>query len=178
MQLIKLAAASLGVRAGIRFPGKRARARPGARSEGGQASVEFALLLVLVLFPFFFGVLKVGILVNQYLELTDAVGIGARQLAISAGQTTDPCNTAATTIQRAAPFLTAANLTFTFVINGTSYPGVSCSSSSTTTGAAGNMAPGAALTVTATYPCNLKIFGANLAPSGCTMTAQTTEIIQ
>ncbi len=65
MQLIKLAAASLGVHAGIRFPGKRARARSGASSEGGQASVEFALLLVLVLFPFFVGVITVGIVVNQ-----------------------------------------------------------------------------------------------------------------
>ena len=175
MQLMKLAAASLGVRVGIRSLGKRVRARPGASSEGGQASVEFALLLVFVLFPFFVGIITVGVVVNRYLELTDAVGIGARQLAISRGQTTDPCNMAATTIERAAPFLTSANLTFTFVINGTSYPGASCSSSNTT--AVTNMVSGATATVTATYPVNFSIWGTKY-DTGQNMTAQTTEIIQ
>jgi Flp pilus assembly protein TadG len=176
MQLMKFTAASLGVRAGIRFPGKRVRGRSGASSERGQASVEFALLLVFILFPFFVGIITVGVVVNRYLELTDAVGIGARQLAISrAANLTDPCNMAVTTIERAAPFLIPANLTFTFVINGTSYPGVSCSGTNTT--AVTNMVSGAAITVTATYPVAFSVWGTKY-DTGQTMTAQTTEIIQ
>ena len=185
MQLMKLVAASLGVRAGIRSPGRRVHARSGASSERGQASVEFALLLVFILLPFFVGIITVGVVINRYLELTDAVSIGARQLAISRGScvgtgcpnTTDPCAAAVATIEGAAPFLISSNLTFTFVINGTTYPGTSCSSSGTTTGAAGNMSAGAALTVTATYPVNFSVWGTKY-DTGQTMTAQTTEIIQ
>jgi len=171
MQLMKLAAASLGVRVGIRSSGKRVRARPGASSEGGQASVEFALLLVFILFPFFVGIITVGVVINRYLELTDAVSIGARQLAISRGQTADPCATAAAVIEQAAPFLTPGNITFTFVLNGNSYPGASCPAG------AANMAQGATATVTATYPVNFSIWGTKY-DTGQNMTAQTTEIIQ
>ncbi len=175
MQLIKLVAALLGVRAGIRSPGKRVHVRSGASSEGGQASVEFALLLVFILLPFFVGMITVGVVVNRYLELTDAVSIGARELAISRGQTTDPCNMAATTIERTTPFLISSDLTFTFVINGTSYPGTSCSSSNTT--AVTNMVPGATFTVTATYPVAFSVWGTKY-DTGQNMTAQTTEVMQ
>ena len=51
------------------------------------------------------------------------------------------------------------------------------SSSSTTTGAAGNLTQGQAAVVTATYPCSLAVFGANYA-SSCSLSAQVTEIIQ
>jgi hypothetical protein len=87
-------------------------------------------------------------------------------------QTADPCATTAAAIEHAAPFLAPANITFTFVLNGNSYSGATCPAG------AANMAQGAAATVTATYPCNLSVFGHNYAPSNCTMTAQTTEIIQ
>jgi hypothetical protein len=39
------------------------------------------------------------------------------------------------------------------------------------------MVQGSAATLTATYPCNFSIWGTNFAPN-CTMTAQTTEVIQ
>ena len=118
-----------------------------------------------------------GIALHSYLELTNAVSIGARLLAISRGQTTNPCATTATAVYHAAPLLNPANLTFTLVLNGTTYPGASCSSPNTTTGAAGNLVQGSDATVTATYPCNLKVFGYNYAPS-CIMTARTTELTQ
>lgn len=149
---------------------------PDASREEGNALVEMALvipilmLIVTALFAF-------GIGLNNYLELTDAVSIAARQMAISRGQTTDPCAQAVTTIERAAPQLKPASLTFTFVLNGTSYPGTSCSSSTTTTGAAGNLVQGASAQMTVTYPCNLAVYGRNYAPS-CTLTAQTTELVQ
>ena len=176
MQLIKLTAASPGLRVGARFLGKPVRARLRTSDEGAQALVEFAvclpilMLIVTAIFTF-------GIALHNYLELTDAVSIGARLLAISRGQTTDPCATTATAVQNAAQILNTANITYKFVLNGTTYSGASCSSSSTTTGAAGNLAQGSTAQVTATYPCSLWVYGANLVPS-CTLTAQTAELVQ
>jgi Flp pilus assembly protein TadG len=163
--------------------GKRVRARPGASNEGGQAAVEFALVLPILLL-IVTGIFTFGIALHNYLELTDAVSIGARQLAIDRNAclgtgcptTTDPCAATVAIIENAAPFLVPSNLTFAVVLNGNAY-GASCSSSSTTTGAEGNMLQGTAATVTVSYPCNLSVFGANLVPN-CKMYAQTTEIIQ
>jgi len=123
------------------------------------------------------GIYTFGIALNNYLQLTDAVGISARLLAISRGQTTDPCSITTAAFYKAAPYLKTASLSFTFVLNGTTYTGTSCSSSSTTTGAAGNLVQGQPAQVTVTYPCNLAVYGKNYAPS-CTLTAQTTELEQ
>ena len=68
-------------------------------------------------------------------------------------------------------------MTFKLVLNGNTYTGTSCSSSSSTTGAAGNLVQAKAAQVTVTYPCNLAVYGRNYFP-GCTFTAQTTEIVQ
>ena len=172
----KLTAASPGERVGTRFLGKRVRTRLRTRNEGGQALVEFALVLPILLL-LLTGMMMFGIALHDYLELTNAVSIGARLLAISRGQTTDPCATTATAIYQAAPLLKPASLTLTFVLNGTTYPGASCISSTTTTGAAGNLLQGTAARVTATYPCNLRVYGFNYVPS-CIMMARTTELIQ
>jgi Flp pilus assembly protein TadG len=167
---IELTAASPGVRVGTRSLGKRVRARLRTRKEGGQAAVEFALVLPILLL-IVTGIFTFGIALHDYLELTDAVSIGARLLAISRQQTADPCDLAAKAIEKAAPFLNQSSITFTFVLNGNTNSGASC-----TSGAA-EMVQGTAATVTASYPCNLSVFGANLAPN-CKMYAQTTEIMQ
>ena len=173
----KPTAASPGVRVGTRSPGKLVRARLRTRNEEGQALVEFALSLPLLML-ILTGMMTFGIALNNYLELTNAASIGARLIAISRGQTTDPCATIATAVYHAAPFLKPANLTFTLVLNGTSYTNMaSCPSASTTTGAAGNLLQGTDAQLTVKYPCNLKVFGYNYAPS-CTMTARTTELMQ
>ena len=180
---IKPTAASPGVRVGTRSLGKRLRARLRTSKEGCQAAVEFALVLPILLL-IVTGIFTFGIAFHDYLELTDAVSIGARQLAIGRSAcmgtgcptTTDPCAATVAIIENAAPFLVWQSMKFTITLNGNAY-GASCSSSSVTTGAAGNMAQGTAATVTVSYPCNLLVFGANLAPN-CQMYAQTTEIIQ
>ena len=64
-----------------------------AQRDEGQALVEFGLVLP-VLLLMILGLIKGGILFNNYLQLTDAARTGARQLAISRGQTT-PCGDAA-----------------------------------------------------------------------------------
>ena len=150
--------------------------RPGCLNEDGQAMVEVALVLPVLLLVVT-GILTFGLAFNNYLLLTEATGIGARTLAISRGATTDPCATAASAVIAAAPLLTPANLSFTFVLNGATYTGTSCSSGSSTTGAAGNLVQGANAVLTVNYPCSLAVFGANYAPQ-CSLRAQMTELVQ
>jgi hypothetical protein len=66
---------------------------------------------------------------------------------------------------------------FSFVLNGVSYSGTTCSSSSNTTGAAANLVQGANATVIVSYPCVLKVYGANYAPT-CNLHTQMTEYVQ
>lgn len=146
------------------------------KSEEGSAVMEMAMVLPILMLVVTC-IYSFGIALNNYTELTNAVGVGARQLAISRQQTLDPCATASAVVEAAAPQLKTASLTFNFTLNGTAYSGTSCSSSTNTTGAAGNLVQGKPIVVTVTYPCNLGVYGKNFAPS-CTMSAQTTEIVQ
>jgi Flp pilus assembly protein TadG len=144
--------------------------------EKGQAMVEMALVLPVLLLVVT-GIFAFGLAFNNYVMLTEATSVGARALAISRGQTTDPCATASAAVYAAAPLLVPSNLSFTFVLNGTTYTGASCSSGSSTTGAAGNLVQGDNAVLTVTYPCSLAVYGANVAPS-CSLQAQMTELVQ
>lgn len=166
--------ASAVVRVKARCKSNQVRNRAG--HEEGQAILEFAFVMP-VLFSLVFGIIVFGIALNNYLVLTNATNISAQQLSISRGQTTDPCNTVAHAFYSAAPNLTQSSLNFSYTLNGASYSGTSCSSGSTTTGAAGNLVSGQTAQLTVTYPCNLKFFGFNPA-SGCTLTAKISEVIQ
>jgi Flp pilus assembly protein TadG len=156
-----------------------------ALGEQGGSLVEFALVLPLLLL-IITGFTTFGIALNNYLELTEATGIGAQQLAILRGNTLDPCSVAAGAVEEAAPYLTPANLTFTFVLDGTTFgpyagnttwSSSTCASASNTTGAAGDLVQGQSADMIVTYPCNLAVYGINYAPS-CKLTAQVTEIVQ
>jgi Flp pilus assembly protein TadG len=167
MHLGSQTAASPGVPVEGRSSGKQALAH--AREEQGQALLEFAFVLP-VLLILLLGVIVFGIAFNNYLTLTNATNIGAQLLVISPG-TADPCQVTSNAVIAAAPNLTPANLTFTIVLGGQhSYTGTSC------TAGAPYLVAGQTAAVTVTYPCNLKFFGFNPA-SGCTLTAQTTEVI-
>jgi Flp pilus assembly protein TadG len=144
--------------------------------QDGQAMVEIALVLPVLLLVIT-GILTFGLAFNNYLLLTEATSVGARTLAISRGETTNPCATAASAVYAAAPMLVPADLTFTFVLNGTTYKGASCSSGSSTTGAAGNLKQGSYARVTVNYPCSLAVYGADYAP-GCSLQAQISELVQ
>lgn len=141
----------------------------GNSSRRGQAMVEFAMV-VPVLLTVLTGIVSFGIVVQNSIALTNAVNSGAQLLAASRGQTTDPCATATTQIEAAAPNLTASSLSFTIVIDGTTYTSSSCSSG------ASDMVQGASAQITATYPCLYNIFKVSL--PACTLSAQTSEIIQ
>lgn len=150
--------------------------------EEGQALVEAALVLPMLLIVGT-GILIFGIFMMQILSLTEGVGNAGRLLAVSGGVTLDPCATAATAVQNSAPLLKTSNLTYQITLNpGTGdvvYSGSSCSSSSTTTGAAGNLISGGTAKVRVSYSnCSLSFYGNNLLPGGCSISQSVTETVQ
>ncbi len=130
------------------------------------------------------GIATFGLTYANYLSLTDAVYIAGQQLAVSRSQTTNPCSLVGNSIQAALPLgMVAGNVTITVVLNGVSagtFVGTAastCSSSSNTTGAAGNLVQGHNAQIIASYPCNLRIYGYNIAPT-CNFSTQVTELVQ
>ncbi len=153
----------------------------------GQALLEFALLLPLLLMVVT-GIYAFGLAFNQYLQLTEATSVGAELLGFSRGQTADPCYTAAYAIQNSAPLLDPTKISYTFVLNGNSYGPysglvVAASGSApasslcpTSSNAGATLAPGVPATVTVTYPCNLTVY--LFSQSTFNMGVAVTEIIQ
>jgi Flp pilus assembly protein TadG len=140
--------------------------------EDGQSLLEFAVSLPILLVVVT-GILAFGLVLNNYVMLTNATDNGARALAISRGQTTDPCATTVDAVYAAAPVLRQSGYTFAITLNGTKYTGTTCNSSA----AVANMVQGAQAQVTVSYPCSLAMYGMNAAP-GCMLQAQTTSLIQ
>lgn len=135
----------------------------------GAAAVEFALVAP-ILFLLIVGTAQFGIALNNYVMLTEAVSTGARQLAVSRGAAT-PRTSTVSAIQASAPTLVSGNITITTTINGTACTtDTACSTALSSN--AGNPA-----TVTATYPCDLNVFGINFAPT-CTLSSTTAERIE
>jgi Flp pilus assembly protein TadG len=149
------------------------------------------MVMTFLLVPTVVGMAEFATYLNNYLALTDAVGTGARALAISRGQTSNPCNvvgSAVTTTYQSAAIEGGAGtpaLTFTVTLTppagsaavqgpwqGPSYG--SCASTSPTTGYAANLQQGGVATVNVKFTPTL-IF--NVFPS-LQIQAQTTEIIQ
>lgn len=149
----------------VRSGGKRIR---GVRERGG-SFVEFTLVMPILMLTMT-GLVSFGFALHNDLMLTNATNTGAQLLAISRGQTTDPCATAYTSIGGAAPSLKAL-LSLTFVINGATY-----TATNTCTAGAANMVQGASAQITATYPCTLAVFGMSF--PGCKLQTQITEFIQ
>lgn len=137
--------------------------------QSGAAAVEFAFIAP-VLFLLVVGIAQFGITLNNYVILTDAVGTGARQLAVSRGTTT-PRSSSVTMVQNAATGLVTANITITTQVNGTT-----CATD-TACSTALSSAAGQAATVLATYPCDLNVMGYNFAP-GCTLSSTMSERIE
>jgi Flp pilus assembly protein TadG len=154
--------------------------------EDGSSLIEFALCLppLLLLMT---GIFAFGIAVANYVQLTNACSAGAMQLSIMRNNLTspyDPCATAVSAVEGAAPSLTAGSMKFVVVLNGTTYPtsgtptaSLSCTSTSNNAGAAANLVASKPITVTVTYPCNLTVYKANNFPS-CVLTAQSSELVQ
>lgn len=152
----------------------RVLARAGER---GSALVEMALILPMLLM-LTTGMLVFGVAMNNYMQLTNAVSIGARAVANSAEVTTDPCAVASSAVIAAAPGLSSSKLSISYTFNGNPYSGPSCSSASADTGAAGDLTSGTTATVTATYPLNLSVFGNRFSATNAVLKASSTELVQ
>jgi Flp pilus assembly protein TadG len=144
--------------------------------DDGQSLLEFALTLPVLLLVVT-GITAFGIAFNNYMALTEAVSVGARQLTVSRGQTLDPCKTFSDAVYAAAPLLKQSNLTFAISLNGTSYTGTNCSGT-VSSGAPSNMILGTNVVMTVTYPVGLSLYGLKLLPTGSLLTAKTTEVMQ
>jgi Flp pilus assembly protein TadG len=168
--------ASLRLRVKARCTSERAGQR-------GQALVEFAFLLPLLML-ILLGMIVFGMALNNYLELTNGTTAGAQALSVARGQATDPCATVTAPFYNAAFNLTQANVKFTITISSPPPSGAvlytlaSAQANPSCTSGAADLIQGDTATVTATYPCNLKVFGINFGPPTCTLTAQTAESIQ
>jgi Flp pilus assembly protein TadG len=85
--------------------------RTDSRSERGQAMVEFALVLPVLMF-ILLAIIQFGIAYNDYVTLTDAVRTGARQAAVDR-QLPDPVADATARVRSAAADLDQSQLTVT-----------------------------------------------------------------
>jgi Flp pilus assembly protein TadG len=122
------------------------------RSEKGQTMVEFAIALP-VLCLILFAVIQFGIVFNNYIALTDATRAGARKGAVSR-QTSDPTGTCVSAVKSSSG-LDQTKLT------------ASCSST---------WQRASDLTVTATYPYSISLFG--LVVKSGKLNASTTERVE
>lgn len=150
----------------IRPNGGRARAAL-ARSDEGGALVEIALT-VPVLLGVLTGIITFGIAFSNQLTLTQAVGSAGQYLSQIRTSTTNPCADTFTALKNAAPGLTSANITMTVTMNGTATTANTCSGKQT------QLVQGSPVSVYATYPCSLSIYGVTFANS-CQLTAKVTE---
>jgi Flp pilus assembly protein TadG len=127
------------------------------RTQGdcGQTFVEFALALPLLV-VILFGIIQFGIAFHDYITVTDATRAGARKAAVSRplspSQRTEAVVTA---VRNSAQNLDQAALT----------PSVTST-----------WEPGADVTVTATYPYEIRLFG--IPVQNGTLTSTTTERVE
>jgi Flp pilus assembly protein TadG len=118
-------------------------------NEQGQTMVEMAIVLP-VLLVILIGIVQFGIAFNNYLTLTDAARAGARKAVVS-----HSASACVSQVQSSASDLKQSDLT------------VGCSSS---------WQHGSDVTVTATYPYSLNVFGVVVANGRLSVT--TTERVE
>jgi Flp pilus assembly protein TadG len=131
------------------------------RRDDGQAMVEFAIVLPLLLL-LVTGIIQFGLLFNKYITLTDAARNGAQTLAIGRGLT-DGCDPAVlqTVESGSATGLTSSQVTPSFSSSSDQCgTGTYVYDTSGNTVANGNTwTQGDQATVTATQPFTLSLFG-------------------
>lgn len=125
------------------------------KDEQGQALVEFALVLPLFV-TLLFAIIQFGITFNAYLVLTDAVRAGARTAAVSR-TAPNPGSAAESAVRRAAVNLDSATLAVRVA-------------------APAGWRRGSDVTVTATYPYSIDLFG--VAVKTGRLSSETTERIE
>jgi Flp pilus assembly protein TadG len=137
----------------------------------GAQAVEFALIAPLLL-TLIMGIIQFSITLNNYIELTEAVRTGARNLAISrAMSSTTPYTTTVSDIASSAGNLTPGSIAITISVNGTT-----CSDNGSCSSALSSAA-GQTASVSATYPCNLTVMGVNFLQN-CSLQSQTSDLVE
>jgi Flp pilus assembly protein TadG len=131
------------------------------KNQQGQAMVEFALVLPLLLVVLL-GIVQFGILFHNYETLTDAVRAGARQAAVSR-TLGDPQGVTKSRVKQSAAGLDANKL----VITVSPWDPVANKAQWTS---------GGDVSVSATYPWNIKIFG--FAVLSGNLKSKTTERVE
>jgi Flp pilus assembly protein TadG len=139
-----------------------------AENASGTSAIEFAVIAP-VFMLLVVGTFQFGLVISNYVVLTNAVGIGARQFSLSRTGNT-PYTDTVNTVTGAAGGLTTASITVTLSVNGTA-----CTSDGTCKTALSGGA-GQPATVAATYPCSLAVYGYDFAP-GCTLSASMTGMV-
>jgi len=139
-------------------------------AQSGQAVVEFALVLPLLLI-LMTGILQFGLMLNHYITLTDAVRSGARYLSL--GRTyPDPCDGAIN-----ATVSAATNVGLTSSQVGTTLSGTdSCGTGSYPSRSNPSLTEGSPATVTASQPFTLTVFGLPL--FSVNLSATATDAIE
>lgn len=123
-------------------------------NERGQTMVEFALV-VPILCVVLFGILQFGALYNDYVTLTDATRVGARNAA-TARRDADPAASAEAAARSSATGLDPAKLDFT--VSATAWE------------------RGESVTVEGTYPYEIDLLGFVVASGN--LTSETTERVE
>jgi len=136
-------------------------------NDEGSALVEIGLVMPMLL-ALITAICAFAVAFNNQLTLTTAVGSGAQYLQLIRTTTTNPCADTLTAIENAAPSLTPASIALTFNFNGLKVVSNSCA------GDQSYLVQGQSVTVSATYPCALPIYGAAFT-GGCQLSAKVTE---
>jgi Flp pilus assembly protein TadG len=136
------------------------------RREDGQALIEFVLVLPILLM-LATAITSFGLTFYRYIALTDAVRAGARTLSLGRGSP-DPCTPAITETKNSANTPGVPVPTVQLIVNGVQ-ENAPCTSDS-------NWVQGNQVTVTASIPYSLNIFGVTV-KSG-TLTAQATDAVE
>jgi Flp pilus assembly protein TadG len=150
-------------------------ARIGA-GERGAAMVELAFAMPIALMVLV-AILEYSLYLNNSLILENSTSLAAQYLSLNRGAA-DPCLLAMKAFENSTPSLTPSNLTFSFTLNGTSYPGLSgtLGASECTAGSA-QLTQGKLAMMKVTYSCQWGLFNSSVLPF-CPLVAQITEVVQ
>jgi Flp pilus assembly protein TadG len=146
--------------------GRRLRTFLGSGQEGS-ALIEIALTMPMLL-AVITAIFTFGVGFNNQLTLTSAVGAGAQYLQLIRTTTTDPCKDTLTALSNAAQSLKSSSISLSFNFDGVAVTGNSCAGDQV------DLVQGEPVTVTATYPCVLAIYGTKFT-NACQLSAKVTE---
>ena len=159
--------------------------RAALKTDGGPL-VEFALIVPIFMI-LIVGMFSLGIMLNNYMVLTNIVGTSARNLALSrdiSAAASDPCNYAISQAITNSPSLNLSVVTWTVTWTSFSPSGTALTPSTYTSSSAGTLPSctsqtikqGDNVAVSAQYPVVYYQYG--ISPSSMNLTARSAELMQ